>query len=74
MDNVASVRNLRHVLSSGARSLVYVLDPEYRSFPSGIKLYKGDTLVIEVRRSGKIPPPPLPCTLMFYSPSLFEEL
>ncbi|XP_045114407.1 plexin-B-like isoform X2 [Portunus trituberculatus] len=47
MDNVASVRNLRHVLSSGARSLVYVLDPEYRSFPNGIKLYKGDTLVIE---------------------------
>ncbi|XP_042221398.1 plexin-B-like, partial [Homarus americanus] len=47
MDNVASVRNLRHVLSSSARSLVYVLDPTYKEFPNSIKLYKGDTLVIE---------------------------
>lgn len=48
MDNVASVRNLRHVLSPAARSLEYVLDPFYRAFQGGIKLYKGDTLVIEV--------------------------
>ncbi|KAK8746915.1 hypothetical protein OTU49_016897 [Cherax quadricarinatus] len=47
MDNVASVRNLRHILSSSARSLVYVLDPTYKKFPNSIKLYKGDTLVIE---------------------------
>lgn len=62
MDNVASVRNLRHVLSSGARSLIYVLDPEYRRFPNDIKLYKGDTLVIEVRRGNEAtltPPTPL---------------
>lgn len=48
MDNVASVRNLRHVLSPSARSLVYVLDPTYKKFPNFMKLYKGDTLVIEV--------------------------
>ncbi|ROT66373.1 hypothetical protein C7M84_015602 [Penaeus vannamei] len=48
MDNVASVRNLKHVLHSSARtSLLYVLDPTYKKFPNGIKLYKGDTLVIE---------------------------
>ncbi|XP_071548582.1 plexin-B-like isoform X2 [Panulirus ornatus] len=47
MDNVASVRNLRHVPSSSARSLLYVLDPTYKKFPNSIKLYKGDTLVIE---------------------------
>lgn len=62
MDNVASVRNLRHVQSSGARSLIYVLDPEYRRFPNDIKLYKGDTLVIEVRRGTRPPPPPPPLT------------
>ncbi|XP_063589572.1 plexin-B-like isoform X1 [Penaeus indicus] len=48
MDNVASVKNLKHVLPSSARaSLMYVLDPTYKKFPNGIKLYKGDTLVIE---------------------------
>uniref|UniRef100_A0A6A7FXH8 Plexin-B-like n=5 Tax=Hirondellea gigas TaxID=1518452 RepID=A0A6A7FXH8_9CRUS len=48
MDNVASVRNLRHVMPSSLRmALVYVLDPLYRKFPNSIKLYKGDTLVIE---------------------------
>nr|XP_045584269.1 plexin-B-like [Procambarus clarkii] len=47
MDNVASVRNLKHVLSTSASSLVYVLDPTYKKFPNAIKLYKGDTLVIE---------------------------
>lgn len=67
MDNVASVRNLKHQLSPGARSLIYVLDPEYRRFPNDIKLYKGDTLVIEVRRCNEAtltpPTPPLTVTL-----------
>ncbi|KAA0201739.1 hypothetical protein HAZT_HAZT002018, partial [Hyalella azteca] len=45
MDNVASVRNLRHMLPASVRiALVYVLDPVYKKFPDGIKLYKGDTL------------------------------
>ncbi|XP_066956195.1 plexin-B-like isoform X2 [Macrobrachium rosenbergii] len=48
MDNVQTVRNLKHVLPSSARaSLLYVLDPTYKKFPNSIKLYKGDTLVIE---------------------------
>ncbi|XP_076035062.1 plexin-B-like isoform X2 [Oratosquilla oratoria] len=48
MDNVAALRNLKHMLRSSARaSLVYMQDPSYRQFPGYIKLYKGDTLVIE---------------------------
>ena len=53
MDNVASVRNLRHLRASSSDSAVgtaihYVPDPHYRKFPSDVKSYKGDTLVIEV--------------------------
>ncbi|KAF2368826.1 Plexin repeat [Trinorchestia longiramus] len=48
MDNVASVRNLRHMMPPSVPiALIYVHDPVYRKFPNGIKLYKGDTLVIE---------------------------
>ena len=50
MDHVTSVRNLRHTPHSALRvSLLYVLDPVYYNFVGDIKLYKGDTLVIEVR-------------------------
>ena len=45
MDGVTSVRSLRSVRTS----LVYVMDPLFYDFPDGVKLYKGDTLVIEVR-------------------------
>lgn len=47
MDNVQSVRDLNKHFQSLRSTIVYVDDPNYSSFPNGIKLYKGDTLVIE---------------------------
>ncbi|XP_049538871.1 plexin-B [Anopheles darlingi] len=47
MDNVMSVRNLPKHFQNLRSSMVYVEDPVYQAFPSAVKLYKGDTLVIE---------------------------
>lgn len=47
MDNVQSVRDLNKHFQNLRSTIVYVDDPNYTSFPKGIKLYKGDTLVIE---------------------------
>lgn len=48
MDNVESVLNLKN-LPVDKCQLVYVEDPIVYPFPNNMKLYKGDTLVIEVR-------------------------
>lgn len=48
MDSVASVRDLEKYLKVLQSQIVYVQDPKYFQFPSTIKSYKGDTLVIEV--------------------------
>lgn len=47
MDNVQWVRDLSKYFQSIRSTIVYVSDPKYTPFPGGIKLYKGDTLVIE---------------------------
>lgn len=47
MDNVESVRDLEKHFSKIGSQLIYVEDPKFREFPNKIKLYKGDTLVIE---------------------------
>lgn len=49
MDNVEPVLNLQNYLPGDKCQLVYVEDPVVYEFPSKLKLYKGDTLVIEVR-------------------------
>lgn len=47
MDNVQWVRDLSKYFQSVRSTIIYVSDPKYTPFPGGIKLYKGDTLVIE---------------------------
>lgn len=49
MDNVQSVHDLNKYFPRLRSTLVYVEDPRYQQFPAedGVKLYKGDTLVIE---------------------------
>lgn len=47
MDNVLSVKDLNKHFLSLRSTIVYVDDPVFFSFPNYIKLYKGDTLVIE---------------------------
>ncbi|XP_053671423.1 LOW QUALITY PROTEIN: plexin-B [Anopheles nili] len=47
MDSVLSVRNLPKHFQNLRSSIVYVEDPVYQPFPNTVKLYKGDTLVIE---------------------------
>ncbi|XP_030748718.1 plexin-B isoform X2 [Sitophilus oryzae] len=47
MDNVQSVRNLEKHFPNLRSSILYVEDPIFIEFPNQIKLYKGDTLVIE---------------------------
>lgn len=51
MDNVKSVLHLQNILPRDKAQLVYVEDPILNSFPGKVKQYKGDTLVIEVRKS-----------------------
>lgn len=48
MDNVESVRDLEKHYKELPSQIVYVEDPKFFRFPNEIKLYKGDTLVIEV--------------------------
>lgn len=48
MDNVESVKDLEKHFHTMRSELVYVDDPKFFQFPNQIKLYKGDTLVIEV--------------------------
>ncbi len=48
MDNVESVRDLEKHYKDLPSSFTYVEDPKYYRFPNEEKLYKGDTLVIEV--------------------------
>lgn len=50
MDNVQSVRDLPKHFQSLRSAIVYVPDPHFAPFPGGLKLYKGDTLVIEGER------------------------
>ncbi|KAF0309517.1 Plexin-B [Amphibalanus amphitrite] len=47
MDDVASVRNLKQHRAPMNSVLLYVQDPVVMPFPGRVKLYKGDTLVIE---------------------------
>lgn len=47
MDNVAAVRDLPKHFQTLRSAIVYVADPQFHPFADGIKLYKGDTLVIE---------------------------
>ncbi|KAJ8955493.1 hypothetical protein NQ318_003596 [Aromia moschata] len=47
MDNVQSVRDLEKHFPNLRSQLLYVEDPKFFKFPNEIKLYKGDTLVIE---------------------------
>jgi plexin A len=47
MDNVQSVKNLDKHFPNLRSQLLYVEDPKFFKFPNQIKLYKGDTLVIE---------------------------
>jgi plexin A len=49
MDNVEAVRDLEKHFQNLRSQLLYVKDPKFFQFPNQIKLYKGDTLVIEVR-------------------------
>ena len=48
MDNVESLLHLQNYLPRDKAQLIYVEDPVVNSFPGRVKLYKGDTLVIEV--------------------------
>lgn len=50
MDNVQSVRDLPKHFQSLRSAIVYVPDPHFAPFAGGLKLYKGDTLVIEGER------------------------
>lgn len=47
MDNVQWVKDLNKYFPSLRSTVVYVQDPKYHPFTEKIKLYKGDTLVIE---------------------------
>lgn len=47
MDNVLAVRDLQKHFSNVRNELEYYEDPKFFEFPNQIKLYKGDTLVIE---------------------------
>lgn len=47
MDNVKSVKDLNKHFQHIRSNLVYVEDPTFNRFADSIKLYKGDTLVIE---------------------------
>ncbi|XP_043069381.1 plexin-B [Drosophila bipectinata] len=48
MDNVQLVRDLNKYFHDIRSTIVYLTDPKYFQFPNdGIKLYKGDSLVIE---------------------------
>ncbi|XP_053632956.2 plexin-B isoform X3 [Cherax quadricarinatus] len=47
MDGVSSVLHLRKHFPDVRSRLTYMTNPRYYPFPHGVKLYKGDTLVIE---------------------------
>lgn len=47
MDNVLTVTDLEKHFPNVRSQLTYVEDPRFRQFPNMVKLYKGDTLVIE---------------------------
>ncbi|XP_063883556.1 LOW QUALITY PROTEIN: plexin-B-like [Scylla paramamosain] len=47
MDGVVSVMHLRQHFPNVRSRLTYLPDPVYYTFPHGVKLYKGDTLVVE---------------------------
>lgn len=47
MDNVQTVNDLDKHFQNLRSTIIYVDDPVYFSFPNNLKLYKGDTLVIE---------------------------
>ena len=56
MDGVESVRSLQDSFPSLHSDLTYVSDPKFFGFSveeNGIKLYKGESLVIEVSSVGK---------------------
>lgn len=48
MDLVESVKDLEKHYKDLPSTIVYVEDPKFNRFPNEEKLYKGDTLVIEV--------------------------
>lgn len=47
MDGVKSVQHLRKHFPDIQSHITYVSNPTYYSFPGGMKLYKGDSLVVE---------------------------
>ncbi|CAL4133699.1 unnamed protein product [Meganyctiphanes norvegica] len=47
MDGVTTVQHLRKHFPNIRSRMTYTNDPQYYAFPNGVKLYKGDTLVIE---------------------------
>lgn len=49
MDHVEAVGDLEKHFKSLRSHLLYLEDPKLFEFPNDIKLYKGDTLVIEVK-------------------------
>ena len=50
MDDVRSVRDLAKHFRNLRSTMYYVEDPVFHKFPQLLKLYKGDTLVIEVSK------------------------
>lgn len=47
LDNVETVKDMNKHFQDVRSTIVYVDDPNYFEFPNYLKLYKGDTLVIE---------------------------
>ena len=49
MDGVRQVRDLRQFAPNVKSVITYVDDPQYFQFADGVKVFGGNTLVIEVR-------------------------
>ena len=54
MDNVQGVRNLKQFSPDLQSSIIYVEDPIYFPFANDVKVFSGDTLVIEVGNQQKL--------------------
>ena len=48
MDGVQQVKNLRQFAPDVKSTITYVADPQYFQFADGVKVFGGNTLVIEV--------------------------
>ena len=54
MDNVQGVRNLKQFSPDIQSTITYVEDPIYFPFAKDLKVFSGDTLVIEVGKQEAI--------------------